>query len=1161
MKRLTSMILLISVFVCMVCTPLVVDAVSTSDVVENVRNQNFGSSIDATSVSQWGNYAFVTSGKSLKVLDLQTDSVVMTWDVRANLSAGSGNLIQSYITDDYIVCISNSDILVFENSMRVTDPLDFLMSIKPEGEDSFSQIKKFAVIEDTAYVFYHKDGEVFIAEFDADFENIEALDNVATIEGEDIHDIGYYEDIWDSVVIGDAVYFVSIDDNEIFTTLYAHKVDLDTFELTESEIISKKESSFCAEFVSAEEIDDTVLRDMRLYVNDTLLDSTIYDLYNSGAPIVNIVKRATEDEYIATVSLTELGESALTDAFGSLDNVSLYYYGEYYDFRLTEIDYDFDYSKGTIALYKSYLMAIPEDPLVHDGISTLYAYVIVNDSNQFRTMGRVMLNSMPPRNTMVRNFKIVGHELVLFYKDSNFIGVSQINPDRAMDIEYTFHKTYTSNTVAYLNATTFNDFVKIGKRLYYPANSSNALGYIETSKVEYYTDYAYDKDNNVLMVYGNTSSDLVTVTIDKKSYNVTPVGGAWRLNVSMLKAGSHKVKVTDGKKSKSFTFVTEEFDPPVELIFPIIDENGISVDVKNNTDLYSLNTTNINLYAVVYDDEERAVLSETSAVAVPFGETANVVFASITDDFLASYPGYTIKVYAYGQSRSPISNPYFVDNGFEMEDVVQTDLIGRASAVADVTVSVNPVTMKAEIKGVLEATAPRTAWVNISAGGATKDVAIGYCDEDGNFTAEYDFANEEIPSNGADFLFAVSAIGMNGQNAVSKRLFDADAFAEITEEILALDDASDLATILDDSTPVKTAYREGLGIDFADETYMSFDEDVKEDVLEEIIEDIESGKVTTETFDDVCFEKDDALNIDKAIELMNTVTANKMTQVLVKYHDVLGIADKVWKSYSKYTDSTKAIAINKEIIKFRDFEDGPDVENAVKKGVAAFLENTEEQKVGGGGGGGGGSILPPQEIAPVIPPIPVNPPIGNGSTDKGFKDLAGFEWAEDAINELQEKNIINGMDEEHFEPAGIVTRAQFVKMLVLAFGLDDSEAVTEFADVNDNDWFYPYVAAADQIGLTKGDGTNFYPNRTLTREEMAVLAYRALEISGIEIPEVNEGTEFADAETISEYATEGIAAMQKAGIINGMGDNLFAPKTMCNRAMAAKVISSLLGLE
>ncbi|MBO5505905.1 MAG: hypothetical protein J5984_05445, partial [Clostridia bacterium] len=145
MKRLTSMILLISVFVCMVCTPLVVDAVSTSDVVENVRNQNFGSSIDATSVSQWGNYAFVTSGKSLKVLDLQTDSVVMTWDVRANLSAGSGNLIQSYITDDYIVCISNSDILVFENSMRVTDPLNFLMSIKPEGEDSFSRIKKFAV--------------------------------------------------------------------------------------------------------------------------------------------------------------------------------------------------------------------------------------------------------------------------------------------------------------------------------------------------------------------------------------------------------------------------------------------------------------------------------------------------------------------------------------------------------------------------------------------------------------------------------------------------------------------------------------------------------------------------------------------------------------------------------------------------------------------------------------------------------------------------------------------------------------------------------------------------------------------------------------------------------------------------------------------------------
>ncbi len=1160
MKRLTSMILLISVFVCMVCTPLVVDAVSTSDVVENVRNQNFGSSIDATSVSQWGNYAFVTSGRSLKVLDLQADSVVMTWDVRAHLSAESGNLIQSYITDDYIVCISNSDILVFENSMRVTDPLNFLMSIKPEGEDSFSQIKKFAVIDDTAYVFYHKDGEVFIAEFDADFENIGAVDNVATIGEEDIHDIGYYETIWDSVVFDDAVYFVSLDENEIFTTLYAHKVSLDTFEQEETDIISKKESSFCAEFISAEEIDDTVLREMRLVVNGTLLDSTIYDLYYSATPIVNIVNRTAGEEYIATVSLTEVGDSALTDAFGSIENVSLYYYGEYYDFRLTEIDYSFDYNRGTIALYKSYLIAIPEDPLVHNDISTVYAYVIANN-NQFRNLGRVMLNSIPPRNSMIRSFKIVGHELVLFYKDSNFIGVSQINPDRVMDIEYTFHKSYSSNTVAYLTGTSFNEFVKIGKRLYYPANNSNALGYIETSKVEYYTDYAYDENNNVLMVYGNTTSDLVTVTIDKKSYNVTPVGGAWRLNVSMIKDGKHKVKVTDGKKSKSFNFETDVFDSPVELIFPIIDENGISVDVKNNTSLYSLNTTNINLYAVVYDGDGRPVYSEERAVTVPLGETVNTVFDSITDDFLASYPDYTIKVYPYGQNKSPLSNPYFVDNGFEMEDVVQTDIIGRATGITDTLISVNPVTMNVEITGVLEATAPKTVWANVSLGGNPKDVAIGYCDEDGNFTAMYDFTNEVIPSNGAEYLFSLSAIGMNSQNAVSYRLYGASAYEEITEEILALDDSSQLSTVLDDSTPAKRAYKESLGINFADERFVGFEEDVKEEILDKLIAKIENGKITKETFDDLCFEKEDALDIDKAIELMNTVSVNKMTQVLLKYHEVLGIADKVWKSYVKYTDSAKAVAINKEIIKFRDFEDGPDVENAVKKGVAAFLENTEEQKLSsGGGGGGGGSILPPLEIVPpVVPELPVNPPSVN--INKTFKDLAGFDWAKDSIEELQEKNIINGMDEEHFEPARIVTRAQFVKMLVLAFGLDDSDAVTEFADVNNNDWFYPYVAAADQFGLTKGDGTNFYPNRTLTREEMAVLAYRALEISGIEIPEVNDEIEFADAESISAYATDGISAMQKAGIINGMGDNIFAPKTMCNRAMAAKVISSLLRLE
>ncbi len=1162
MKRLTSMILLISVFVCMVCTPLVVDAVSISGEVVDVRNHTFGSNVNATSISQWGNYAFVTSGKSLKVLDLQTDSVVMTWDVRAQLSAESGNLTQSYITDDYIVCISNSDILVFENSMRVTDPLNFLMSIKPEGEDSFSQIKKFAVVDDTAYVFYHKDGEVFIAEFSADFDFRNIEDNVVTISSANIHDIGYYEIVWDSIVIDDAVYFVSLDENDIFATLYAHRVNLDTFEQEVTDIITKKESSFSTEFVSSAELDNATLREMQLVVNGTAIEATVYDLYASDAPVLNLATRVENDEYITTFSLTELGESALIDNFGPLETVSIKYFENIYDFALTEIDYSFDYSKGSIALYKSNLIVIPEDPLVHSDVSSVYAY-IVNNSKNFGLFGRVLLNSIPPRNTMIRNFVIIGNELVLFYKDSNFIGVSTINPDRVTDIEYTFRDTFDSLT--YMTETPFYDFVRIGNRLYYPTNSSTALAYIEIDKYNKGIYYSYDKDNNVLSLYGVTTEDVVTVTVDKKSYDVTVVGGFWRLNISMLKAGKHRVIVKDGSKLESFTFYTEEFDAPIVLSDTIVDENGITVSVKNNTYIYSLNTNNVNLYAVVYDENGSPVYSEATNVTVDNGETVTAQFTTITDDYLASYPGYKIKIYPYGPNRSPISNPYQVDNGMETEVVVQEEIIGRATNIDDIQINLNPVKMIVEVSGVLEATAPKAAWLNTSVGGTTKDISIGYCNEMGEFKAEFDFTNEVISQNGSDYLFSLSAIGMNSQSAATFRLYSADDFNEITEAIVELTDSMELSTVLDDSTPAKTAYREGLGIDFTDDRFTEFDDSVKKTALDKVISKIKKGTVNCETFDEVCFDLDTEIDTEEALELLNTVSVNRFTQVLVKSYKTLEIDKNVWSKYSKYIDTAKALAINEEIIKYRDFEDGDDVEDAIKLGIEDYRKKIQEdkpEKGGGGGGGGGGTvILPPEYIAPEEQvQAPVTTPNTNVSKS-GFVDLTGFDWAVSAIDELKEKNIINGMDETHFEPAGIVTRAQFLKMLVLALGLDDEDAVTEFEDVSKSDWFYSYVAAADQIGLAKGDGVSFYPNRTLTREEMAVLAYRALEYSGIEIPENYVAKDFTDGASISDYAKEGITAMQKAGIINGMGDNTFAPKAMCNRAMAAKVISSLLRLE
>ena len=61
-----------------------------------------------------------------------------------------------------------------------------------------------------------------------------------------------------------------------------------------------------------------------------------------------------------------------------------------------------------------------------------------------------------------------------------------------------------------------------------------------------------------------------------------------------------------------------------------------------------------------------------------------------------------------------------------------------------------------------------------------------------------------------------------------------------------------------------------------------------------------------------------------------------------------------------------------------------------------------------------------------------------------------------------------------------------------------------------------------------------------------------------EVKQVKEEQYFSDNNTISDYAQEAVAKMQKAGVISGMGDGNFAPTETANRAQAAVVISNLI---
>ncbi len=224
------------------------------------------------------------------------------------------------------------------------------------------------------------------------------------------------------------------------------------------------------------------------------------------------------------------------------------------------------------------------------------------------------------------------------------------------------------------------------------------------------------------------------------------------------------------------------------------------------------------------------------------------------------------------------------------------------------------------------------------------------------------------------------------------------------------------------------------------------------------------------------------------------------------------------------------------------------------------VSGTGSSSSGGGSGsssGGGGNSYRGNigGISSAATPAPDNNG-NNNSQDIAptFGDLGSVTWAQVAINALARKGIVSGRDAVTFAPNDNVTRAEFAKILVGAFGIETG-ASADLNDVDSSAWYAPYVGACYAAGIITGyDDGSFKPNNNVTRQEMAVMVMRAANVKGMTIEKPYEKINFTDADSIAEYAAEAVDTLQQAGIINGMEDGSFAPAATATRAQAAKIL-------
>lgn len=178
---------------------------------------------------------------------------------------------------------------------------------------------------------------------------------------------------------------------------------------------------------------------------------------------------------------------------------------------------------------------------------------------------------------------------------------------------------------------------------------------------------------------------------------------------------------------------------------------------------------------------------------------------------------------------------------------------------------------------------------------------------------------------------------------------------------------------------------------------------------------------------------------------------------------------------------------------------------------------------------------------------------------KSFKDVPTTYWAFHAIQSLAAKQIVSGVTTTEFNPKSNVSRAEFTALLVRALGLN-AEGPVQFTDIKSDAWYSSYVATASKLGIVSGRSKdNFAPNASITREEMAIMVIRALEVkSGKKIEPAVGVTTFADASSISKWADSYVKTAAGLGLLQGRENNQFAPKGWMTRAESAQIIYTLL---
>jgi len=173
-------------------------------------------------------------------------------------------------------------------------------------------------------------------------------------------------------------------------------------------------------------------------------------------------------------------------------------------------------------------------------------------------------------------------------------------------------------------------------------------------------------------------------------------------------------------------------------------------------------------------------------------------------------------------------------------------------------------------------------------------------------------------------------------------------------------------------------------------------------------------------------------------------------------------------------------------------------------------------------------------------------------------------WAESDINFASNTiNVFKGYGDFTFRPENDITRAEFITILSrTAYKYNLMKEIytgdLSYRDMSMKHWSYTFIISMNEYLKTNKftlqdifPGSNFYPDKAITREESAALIAAFCKDAIYDNP-----LRFSDVTTGNKYYNE-IQRLCNSGILVGYEDNTFRGNTNITRAEAASLIKRI----